>query len=168
MVQELEKISIDLKKYIKVRYFNTQPVIKIKDIVNCEPVTLEFTLPDMLLIAAITHSSILLRGSSGSGKTDLAELIARFLFGEDGFTRKNITPDMNEQDFMDRDFGAIKEGKKFKEALLADKLFMRPALIIDEANRAPPVIQNRLMQILENSTLTSTSRIQSNKIEAHW
>ena len=35
--------------------------------------------------------------------------------------------------------------------MLADDLFSRSCLIIDEANRAPPVIQNRLMQILENN-----------------
>ncbi|MGV9173687.1 MAG: hypothetical protein ACOC35_14140, partial [Promethearchaeia archaeon] len=56
-----------------------------------------------------------------------------------------------EQDFIDIDFGAIKEGKKLKEAISADELFSRPCLIIDEANRAPPIIQNRLMQILENN-----------------
>ncbi|MHA1300996.1 MAG: AAA family ATPase, partial [Candidatus Helarchaeota archaeon] len=108
-------------------------------------------LVDCLLIGAITQSSVLLSGSSGSGKTFLAELILSFLFGTDGYTRKNITPDMNEQDFMDIDFGAIKEGKKLKESMIADDLFKQPSLIIDEANRAPPIIQNRLMQILENN-----------------
>ena len=71
---------------------------------------------------------------------------------------------MNEQDFMDIDFGAIKAGKKLKEAMLADDLFSRSCLIIDEANRAPPVIQNRLMQILENNIDLKSKTIKAGPI----
>lgn len=151
-IMELSILEQQLESYISRSYFNSQPVISInyfdsrKRVVN-----LIFKLSDILLIGALTQSSILLSGSSGSGKTLLAELIMEFLFGWQGYARKNITPDMNEQDFIDIDFGAIKEGKKLKEAMIADELFSLPALIIDEANRAPPIIQNRLLQILENN-----------------
>ena len=149
LILSLAEIQRDLHKNISKQYFNSQPVISIT---NSKPlINLNFDLADILLIGAVTQSSVILSGSSGSGKTLLAELIANFLFGKDGMTRKNITPDLNEQDFMDIDFGAIKAGKTLKEAMLADQLFKRPCLIIDEANRAPPIIQNRLMQILENS-----------------
>ena len=159
MTEDIQKIILELafldellQKTIFKNYFNSQPVINVDYFdIKKKFVNLNFYLSDILLIGAITQSTILLSGSSGSGKTYLAELMASFLFGKQGFTRKNITPDMNEQDFMDIDFGAIKEGKKLKEAMIADDLFKKPCLIIDEANRAPPIIQNRLMQILENS-----------------
>jgi len=151
VIFELALIDELLQKFIKKRYYNSQAVVSLEFNVNKKFLNIRFTLSDILLIGALTQSSTLLSGSSGSGKTYLAELVASFLFGKHGFTRKNITPDMNEQDFMDIDFGAIKEGKKLKEAMIADDLFKNPCLIIDEANRAPPLIQNRLMQILENS-----------------
>jgi MoxR-like ATPase len=156
MISENLSILISLEKnlsdFISQNYFNNQSVISDNHIDSQgNVIKLNFTLADIMLIGAITQSSILLSGSSGSGKTLLAELINKFLFGKDGYTRKNITPDMNEQDFIDIDFGAIKEGKKLKEAISADEIFTRPSLIIDEANRAPPIIQNRLMQVLENN-----------------
>ena len=131
-------ITARINSYISELYYNSQPVITLTNTKG----TIQFSLTDIVLIAAIDSTNILLWGSSGTGKTYLAELIAGFLFGSEGYTRKNITPDMNEQDFMDIDFGAIKAGKKLKEAMLADDLFSRSCLIIDEANRAPPVIQN--------------------------
>ncbi|MBD3212869.1 MAG: AAA domain-containing protein [Candidatus Lokiarchaeota archaeon] len=148
----LADLEIKFNKFILKRYFNKQPVISNSHIDSeGNIIKLKYTLADILLIGAITQSSILLSGSSGSGKTLLAKLVTRFLFGKNGYTRKNITPDMNEQDFIDIDFGAIKEGKRLKEAISADEIFSRPSLIIDEANRAPPIVQNRLMQVLENN-----------------
>ncbi|MFW9879500.1 MAG: AAA family ATPase [Candidatus Thorarchaeota archaeon] len=152
LLEKLSDLEQQLHDFFSKNYYNSQSVIKIeyfnsqdkKHIIN-------LNLTHLLLIGALTQSSVLLSGSSGSGKTLLAEMMAKFLFGKKQYTRKNITPDMNEQDFMDIDFGAIKEGKKLKEAMSADKLFDVPCLIIDEANRAPPIIQNRLIQILENN-----------------
>ena len=157
MTEDIQKIILELafldellQKTIFKNYFNSQPVINVDYFdIKKKFVNLNFYLSDILLIGAITQSTILLSGSSGSGKTYLAELMASFLFGKQGFTRKNITPDMNEQDFMDTDFGAIKEGKKLKEAMIADDLFKKPYLIIDEANRAPPIIQKILMVRME-------------------
>ncbi|MHA1372390.1 MAG: AAA family ATPase, partial [Promethearchaeota archaeon] len=149
LILKLSELQKKMNEIVSNRFFNTQPLISYtsrKPLIN-----LTFYLQDILLIGALTCSPVLLSGSSGSGKTFIAELISEFLFGKEGYTRKNITPDMNEQDFMDIDFGAIKEGKKLKEAMLADVLFSKPAIIIDEANRAPPIVQNRLMQILENN-----------------
>ncbi|MHA1251046.1 MAG: AAA family ATPase [Candidatus Helarchaeota archaeon] len=171
LVLNLADIQKNLQKYISKRYFNSQPIFSIT---NKKPlINLNFTLTDILLIGAITQSSVLLSGSSGSGKTLLAELVSNFLFGKDGVIRKNITPDLNEQDFMDIDFGAIKAGKKLKEAMLADDLFSRPCLIIDEANRAPSIIQNRLIQILENSIDIKSKIIHAgvllnNGMKYHW
>ncbi len=158
IIEMLIEMNEKLSEFISERYFNSQPIIQMK--VDHEN-TIDFTISDIMLTAAITQSNILLWGSSGSGKTFLAESIAEFLFGKDHYCRKNITPDMNEQDFMDIDFGAIKEGKKLKEAMLADDLFQHPCLIIDEANRAPPIIQNRLMQILENNIDLKSKKIKA-------
>lgn len=154
-ILDLALIEKQYQNYLSQYYFNSQPVISIVAGISIFQkknfIHLNFNLADILLIGALTQSSLLLSGSSGSGKTLLAELAASYLFGKNGYARKNITPDMNEQDFMDIDFGAIKDGKRLKEAILADDLFEKPVLIIDEANRAPPIIQNRLIQILENS-----------------
>jgi MoxR-like ATPase len=148
----LADLEDNLTRFISKHYFNSQPVISNNHIDSQgNIIKLNYILADILLVGAITQSSVLLSGSSGSGKTLLAKLMTKFLFGKNGYTRKNITPDMNEQDFLDIDFGAIKEGKKLKEAISADEIFARPSLIIDEANRAPPIVQNRLMQVLENN-----------------
>lgn len=120
-----------------------------------------FLLQDILLIGALTGAPVLLSGSSGSGKTFLAELTVEYIFGKEGYTRKNITPDMNEQDFMDIDFGVIKNGGKLKDAIQPDNLFEKPALIIDEANRAPPIVQNRLLQLLENNVDLKSKTIKA-------
>ena len=161
LILQLSIFQKELDEYVSERYFNSQSIISIKAITPIKKI--DFYLSDILLIGAITQSSLLLSGSSGSGKTFLAETVNSFLFGNQGYSRKNITPDMNEQDFMDIDFGAIKEGKKLKEAMLADELFNRSALIIDEANRAPPIIQNRLMQILENNIDLKSKTIRAGK-----
>jgi len=171
LIFKLAELQKEMNNYISTRFFNTQPVISLT--IHKPLQNLQFLLHDIMLIGAMTCSSVLLSGSSGSGKTFLAELTSRFLYGTDGFSRKNITPDMNEQDFMDIDFGAIKDGKSLKEALLADQLFSKPALIIDEANRAPPIIQNRLMQILENNIDLKSKTIKagpllSNGSHYHW
>ncbi|MHA1758713.1 MAG: AAA family ATPase, partial [Promethearchaeota archaeon] len=156
---DLSQIQEEMKHNLSNNYFNNHAVIS--STIRKPLLNLVFTLQDILLIGALTCSSVLLSGSSGSGKTLLAELVSTFLFGKEGYTRKNITPDMNEQDFMDIDFGAIKEGKKLKEALLADQLFTRPVIIIDEANRAPPIVQNRLLQILENNIDLKSKKIKA-------
>jgi len=174
LIKELAITEKQLENYISQSYFNSQPIISINFIDSKKKVTdLVFKLHDILLIGALTQSSILLSGSSGSGKTLLAELLMAFLFGKQGYARKNITPDMNEQDFIDIDFGAIKAGKTLKEAMTADELFARPSLIIDEANRAPPIIQNRLLQILENnidlkSKIIHAGILLGNNSYYHW
>ena len=124
---------------------------------------IQFSLTDIVLIAAMTQANILLWGLR-ERENLFSRINCGFPFGSEGYTRKNITPDMNEQDFMDIDFGAIKAGKKLKEAMLADDLFSRSCLIIDEANRAPPVIQNRLMQILENNIDLKSKTIKAGPI----
>ncbi|MBD3185932.1 AAA domain-containing protein [Candidatus Bathyarchaeota archaeon] len=164
IILQLSNIQKKLEASIRDHYYNTQPVLTTGLLVNNKIVDLQLYLQDLLLIGAITQSSLLLSGSSGSGKTYLAELVLERLFGPAGFTRKNITPDMNEQDFMDIDFGAIKAGKRLKDALLADELFNRPSLIIDEANRAPPIIQNRLMQVLENNIDLKSKTFRAGKL----
>ena len=162
LISHVMELQQELNEYISGLYYNSQPVITL----STPKGPIQFSLSDIVLIAAMTQANILLWGSSGTGKTYLAELIAGFLFGSEGYTRKDITPDMNEQDFMDIDFGAIKAGKKLKEAMLADDLFNRSCLIIDEANRAPPVIQNRLMQILENNIDLKSKTIKAGPVLA--
>ncbi|MHA1338833.1 MAG: AAA family ATPase [Promethearchaeota archaeon] len=174
LIKEIADIEGKLNNFINERYFNSQTILTYEytDLEN-KISRVTFKISDILLLGAITQSSILISGSSGSGKTLLAELIMKFLFGEQGYTRKNITPDMNEQDFMDIDFGAIKEGKKLKESIIGDELFFRPGIIIDEANRAPPIVQNRLLQLLENNIDLKSKKIRAgiklnSDIYYHW
>jgi len=174
VIKELAILEKELDQHITQYYYNSQSIISCNHFDSKKRIyELVFKLSDILLIGAITQSSVLLSGSSGSGKTYLAELLMSYLFGKIGYTRKNITPDMNEQDFIDIDFGAIKQGKTLKEAMIADDLFSRPSLIIDEANRAPPIIQNRLLQLLENNIDLKSKTIHagiplSNGSYYHW
>ncbi|GAH86904.1 unnamed protein product, partial [marine sediment metagenome] len=173
-IKELAILEKQMNIYISQSYFNSQPIVTLNYFSpNKKVVDVIFKLSDVLLIGALTQSPVLLSGSSGSGKTLLAEQMAEFLFGTGGYSRKNITPDMNEQDFIDIDFGVIKEGGTLKEAMKADALFDRPSLIIDEANRAPPIVQNRLMQILENnidlkSKIIHAGVLLKNDLYYHW
>jgi hypothetical protein len=55
-----------------------------------------FELPDLILAGILAGENILLTGSSGTGKTFLAQRSMRGLFGDGGFGLLNVTPGLDE------------------------------------------------------------------------
>lgn len=115
-----------------------------------EPV--RYDLLDILLAGAITESSVLLTGRTDSGKTDLAKIVMTALFGAEaeGWHRLDMDIDFGRDDYMDVDFGVVRDGKKISEGMYAALPFLRlPGLIVDEWNRAPPKIANKMIHFFD-------------------
>lgn len=111
-----------------------------------------YDLFDLLLIGAITESSVLLTGRTDSGKTDLAKIVMNALFGpeEEGWHRLDLDIDFGKNDYMDVDLGVVKEGKKISEGMYSALPYLTlPGLITDEWNRAPPKIANKMMHFFD-------------------
>ncbi len=129
-------------------YVNNRPVIKYKCNECSSGIALK--LWEVLLLGVITCNDCLLTGKTGTGKTRLAKLALNGLFGGDGFVNKTITPAMEPSDFLDINYGDVHSGKKsLKEALEAAKPLHVPALILNEPNRAPAMIQSYLIPLLD-------------------
>jgi MoxR-like ATPase len=103
---------------------------------------------DLLIVGAIAHADVLLVGRTGGGKTRLATLIMKALFGPDGFYSKTTLPSMSPSDFLDIDFGVMKSGGLLSAARSAKALSL-PGLIVNEANRAPGLVQAMLIPLLD-------------------
>lgn len=105
---------------------------------------------DLLLIAAVTESDVLLTGKTGSGKTRLANGVVQGLFGQNGWYAKTTLPTMNASEFMDVDFPAIIEGRKtLSEAVSGVQSLIKPGIVLNEVNRAPAVVQSLLIAFLD-------------------
>ncbi len=114
--------------------------------------SVSYDLFDLLLIGAITESSVLLTGRTDSGKTDLAKIVMNALFGpeEEGWHRLDLDIDFGKDDYMDVDLGVVKEGKKISEGMYSALPYLKlPGLITDEWNRAPPKIGNKMMHFFD-------------------
>lgn len=111
---------------------------------------LELRIKDILVLGALTGSDVLLVGRTGNGKTKLAVHAMEGLFGTDGFYSKTTLPSMSPSDFMDIDFRSIREGRKsLKEAIEGVPALTRPGIVINEANRAPSLVQAMLIPFLD-------------------
>lgn len=121
-------------------YINSRPVLSIGSV--------SFDIKDMLILGAITGTDCLLTGKTGSGKTNLANLVMKGLFA-DQYTNKTITPAMQPDDFLDIDFGVMKQGGLLRNAIKPLSILTKPGVILNEVNRAPGVIQNYLIPFLD-------------------
>ncbi|MGH8059523.1 MAG: AAA family ATPase, partial [Candidatus Entotheonellia bacterium] len=99
---------------------------------------------------ARAHADVLLVGKTGSGKTKLAVKVMEALFGKDGYYSKTTLPSMSPTDFMDIDFRGIKAGTKtLQQAIEGVPALILPGIVLNEANRAPPVVQSMLIPFLD-------------------
>lgn len=112
--------------------------------------TISLDLKDILTIGAIRNAGILNTGKSGAGKTHLAKMAMNAFFGQGHYVNKTVTPGMNEEAFLDIDFGKIKGGSTLKQAISSTPILTEPGVILNEVNRAPGLIQNILIPYLEN------------------
>lgn len=110
----------------------------------------EIQIKDLLLLGAIAHADVLLVGRTGSGKSRLASMVMKALFGPDGYYAKTVLPSMSTGDFLDLDLDKMRKGEgRLSEAKLATAALTRPGLIVNEANRAPGLVQAILIPLLD-------------------
>jgi len=122
-------------------YINTREVVTAGDV--------SLDLKDVLILGAITGTDCLLTGKTGSGKTRLANMAMNGLFGKDEYTNKTITPAMQPDDFLDVDFGVMSKGGTLQKAIKPLSIIEKPGVVLNEANRAPNIIQNYLIPFLD-------------------
>ncbi len=119
---------------------------------------LSLDLRDMLIVFAISGSNVLISGSTGGGKTSIARGVQRAIFS-DNFGFIQMDAKFDESKYRDIDFDVIagkdngnaqNGGNTLSNAATPSKALTAPALVIDELNRAPPVIQNLIQGWLTN------------------
>ncbi len=147
--EEIKQISLleDRLRKLTTDFSQSREFVRLSDGYNGDYVSLD--IKDFLIIGAITNSGILFTGKSGGGKTHLAKMAMNAVYGSGNYANRTITPGMNEEAFLDIDFGKIKDGSTLKEAMSETPILTKPGVILNEVNRAPALIQNILIPYLE-------------------
>lgn len=148
-VEQAGDYATPYELYIKLRQAvdkSSSGYINSRQVMNIGPVS--FDIKDMLILGAITGTDCLITGKTGAGKTKLATLVMKGLFDEE-YTNKTITPAMQPDDFLDIDFGVMKQGGLLRDAIKPLSILTKPGVILNEVNRAPGVIQNYLIPFLD-------------------
>ncbi len=150
----------ELKQQIPELYYHSHIFFNLGwDNYRPNNLSLDFTLDDILIICALVQESVLLTGSSGSGKSFLCEIIGKIMFGDNQVLEKTITSEMGIDDFCDIDFGKLLKGSTLTDAIESNSMLIRPMCILNEANRAPPLVQNVLFQLLDNNLNVKSKHI---------
>lgn len=129
----------------------------------------QFDIKDVLLLCALSGTDCLLTGKTGAGKTRLSEQAMLAMFGPElgqenpkngdqatqsgdsqGYVNKTITPSMRPQEFLDISYNKFLEGEEtLQSAMQATPILKAPGVILNEANRAPSLVQNFLIPFLD-------------------
>ncbi len=103
------------------------------------------------------RACLLLVGPSGTGKTEMARVIAKELFGRDDALVKLDMSEFSEHHTISKLVGSPAGYVGYRDATkLTDKLRKRPhsVILFDEFEKAHPDVQNILLQIMEDGTLS--------------
>ncbi len=103
---------------------------------------------DILLVAALGQVHVLMTGSSGRGKTDLAKLFCQGLFGKEGFFLQKLNPHLTEELFADVDMKRLRESS-IRQSVAPAPFLSLASTILDECNRTPPALTNVLLGFLD-------------------
>ncbi|TCL00027.1 MoxR-like ATPase [Natranaerovirga hydrolytica] len=113
---------------------------------------------DLLLIALISSSHVLIEDVPGTGKTLLAKSLAKSL--ECHFKRIQFTPDLLPSDITGVNFYNQKKGEfQFRQGPIFTNI-----LLADEINRATPRTQSSLLEAMEERQVT----IDGETIHLSW
>jgi len=107
-----------------------------------------FDLADLVLAGLLAGENILLVGSSGTGKTFLAQRALRGLFGETGYGVLNVTPGLDEDVLFDVDLSVQLKGGRLAQSILPGPLLAGWGLVIDDMYRAHPKLRNVLLAVV--------------------
>ncbi len=103
------------------------------------------------------NAMLLFVGPSGTGKTEMARVIARELFGREDALLKLDMSEFSEHHTISKLIGSPAGYVGYRDATkLTDKLRKRPHCVVlfDEFEKAHPDVQNLLLQIMEDGTIS--------------
>ncbi len=113
----------------------------------------QLDLRDMLILSAISGAGVIITGNTGGGKTTFAKGVVNAMFGEN-FGYLQMDAEFSLGQLRDVLFGTIQAGGRLSEAQTANVPITAPAVIIDEYNRAPSVVTNKIQGFLSLETIT--------------
>ena len=116
------------------------------------PGKIRYDIFDIQLAAGITASPVLFTGHTDKGKTDLAKIMMTALLGneDEQWHRVDVDLDFGKETYLDTQFDAITEGKSSQSLYEILPFLTFPGLILDELNRAPPKIINKILHFYDN------------------
>ncbi len=142
---------ISLEKQVRRetdKYMNSAVVSRVEDPVSS--VQVEYDLRDLGIIIAIRNIDTLIVGPSRSGKTLYGYSLLAAIYGLGNFAEKTVSPTLDVKEFTDRDMGVLKRGGRLSKSLRPKQILGKPAILINEPNRAVPELQNLFINILDN------------------
>jgi MoxR-like ATPase len=111
---------------------------------------------ELIMIALLSRSHVLLDGPPGTGKTLLAQAVSRLLGAR--FRRIQFTPDTSPAELT----GHV--GERAGEKVFERGALFTNVLLVDEINRTPPRTQAALLEAMQERTVTvlgETHRLES-------
>ncbi|WP_081210969.1 AAA family ATPase [Salegentibacter sediminis] len=112
---------------------------------------------ELLIVALLTNSHVLIEGVPGIAKTLTAKLFARTL--NTGFSRIQFTPDLMPSDVLGTSVLNMKTSEfEFKPGPIFSNI-----VLIDEINRAPAKTQAALFEVMEERQVTIDGKMYAMK-----